>query len=210
MPGPEIMKNLLREISVIPGVWAACIFDRQAGVVCAEYDDGFPKELTEQIALHFVRLVQMAGMNNLSIKSTNFRFDRYCVVCFPLEKGAVLLAVCDSQANSSLVTTTAAMLVDDMRLELDKFLAPSPGEHHVPPGGNEAAEPESFLGEIGDALAAAVGPAAGTLMEDYTGRWRANGPAVASRLAELIKMLEEEIGDAGQAADFRGRLAHLL
>jgi hypothetical protein len=122
------MNNLLKEISVIPGVRATCIFDRQAGMVCAEFDTGFPEEQTEQVALHFFRLVQMAGINQLNIKSTNFRFDRYTVVGFPLEKGTVLLTVCDAQANCSLVATTATMLIDDLLLELGKpGSSPSPG-----------------------------------------------------------------------------------
>jgi hypothetical protein len=113
------MENLLKEIAVIPGVRATFVFARQSGVVCAELDTDFPEEQAEQAALYFYRLVQMAGINKLDIKSTSFRFDRYSVVCFPLEKGKVLLTVCDAQANSSLVAATAAMLIDDLLLEGD-------------------------------------------------------------------------------------------
>ncbi|MDD3619183.1 MAG: hypothetical protein PHX57_07315 [Desulfobulbaceae bacterium] len=120
------MKSLLKEISVIPGVLRACIFAREGGLVCAEAGDGFPEERVEQLALHFSRLVQMAGMNKLDIKSTIFRFDRYTIVCFPLDRGAVLIAVCDSQASSSLVAATAAMLQDDILRELGKFFTSVP------------------------------------------------------------------------------------
>ena len=210
------MKNLLKEISVIPGVWATCIFDRQEGVVCAESDAGFPRDQTEQVALHFVRLVQMAGMNKLSIKSTHFRFDRYSVVCLPLEKGAVLLVICDSQANCSLVATTAVMLVEDIRIGLDKPVSSPPsGNPDVLRGGggvagNDAVELEPSLREIEDAFVAAIGPAAGMIMNEYAGRWRANGSADTSRLVELINMLAEKIGDAGLSAEFRSRLKHLF
>ncbi|HHO47132.1 MAG TPA: hypothetical protein ENN06_01530 [Desulfobacteraceae bacterium] len=120
------MKSLLKEISVIPGVLAACIFAREGGLVCAEAGAGFPEDRTGQAALHFFRLVQMAGMNKLNIKSTVFRFDRYTIVCFPLDRGAVLIVVCDPQANSSLVATTAAMLLDDILRELGKSFPSAP------------------------------------------------------------------------------------
>lgn len=115
----RIMKNLLKEISFLPGVRATCIFNTQDGVVCADLDAGFPKDQTEKIARHFVRLVRMARMNKLRITSTHFRFDRFSVVFFPMEKELVLLAVCDSQANCSLVAATAAMLVEELQLEPD-------------------------------------------------------------------------------------------
>lgn len=120
------MNNLLKEISVLPGVRATCIFDRQDGVVCADFDASFAKDQTEEVARHYVRLVRMAGMNSLRIKSTHFRFDRFSVIFFPLEKELVLLAVCDSQANCSLVAATAAMLMEELQLELDGSDSPTP------------------------------------------------------------------------------------
>jgi hypothetical protein len=212
------MRRLLKEISVIPGVTGSCIFDKIEGVVCTELSAELPKNLTGQVGIHFVRLVQMGGMNKLQIKSAHFRFDRYSVVGFPLEKGAILLAVCDSQANCSLVTTTAAMLVEDMRDELEK--PSSPQEHRR----DDPARPESanlavsgisdelrpFLRKIEEALATAIGPVALLVVADYFNRWRENGPADPGRLPELIEMLVSEIEDKGLAREFKGQLDHIL
>lgn len=212
------MRRLLKEISAIPGVTGSCIFDKNEGAVCTELSAELPKNLTGQVGIHFVRLVQMGGMNKLQIKSANFRFDRYSVVGFPLEKGAILLAVCDSQANCSLVTTTAAMLVEDMRDELVK--PSSPQEHRRddparPASANLAAsgigdELRPFLKKIEEALATAIGPVALLVVADYFNRWRENGPADPARLPELIEMLMSEIEDKGLAREFKGQLDHIL
>jgi hypothetical protein len=212
------MHRLLREISVIPGVAGSCIFDKSEGAVCTDLGTELPKNFTEQVGIHFVRLVQMGGMNKLQIKSAHFRFDRYSVVGLPLEKGAILLVICDSQANCSLVATTAAMLVEDMRDELERSLLPPEDRAddtgrpaQVSPAASEINdELRPLLRKIEEALATAIGPVAVMVMEDYLNRWSAKGPADPARLPELIGMLVSEIDDMGLTREFKDQLKHLL
>ena len=212
------MRRLLKEIAVIPGVTGSCIFDKNEGAVCTELQSDLPKNLTEEVGIHFVRLIQMGGMNKLDITSAHFRFDRYSVVGLPLEKGAILLAICDSLANCSLVATTAAMLVADMRDELGKPSLPpeARGGGAAQPvsiaggGGEMSAELRPHLREIEDALATAIGPVAAMVMADYLIKWRETGPADPGRLPELISMLGGEIDDAGLSREFKTHLKHLL
>jgi hypothetical protein len=108
------MRELLKEISAIPGVTGSCIFDKQEGTVCLEDEACLVRDLTEKVGIHFVRLLKMGNMSKLNIASAHFRFDRYAVLAMPLENGAILLAVCDANANCTLVAATAAMLAHDM------------------------------------------------------------------------------------------------
>ena len=212
------MRKLLKEISVIPGVTGSCIFDKNDGAVCTELDANLPKDLTENVGIHFVRLMQMGGMNKLSIKSAHFRFDRYSVVGLPLEKGAILLAICDSQANCSLVATTAAMLVADMRDDLEKTSSVASAENEAAPPspakvvseGSSDPEVDAKLKHIEGALMSAIGPVAGMVLTDYLNKLQENGPVESSHLPELIEMLVEEIGDAVLSAEFKQQLKHLL
>lgn len=215
------MRKLLREISVIPGVTGSCIFDKNAGALCSEFKADLPIELTESVGIHFVRLIQMGTMNKLNIKSANFRFDRYSVVGLPLETGAILLAICDSEANCSLVATTAAMLAEDMRDELTGSVTDSSpkatgekvkaGKREVSRDGHEQLDAiQSQIREIGAALAEAIGPVAGMVMADYINKWSQEGPTDISRLDELINMLVDEIGDEGLAKAFKGKVKHLF
>ncbi len=209
----------MQEISLIPGVTGSCIFDKTAGAICSEFKDDLPVDLTENVGIHFIRLVQMGSMNKLNIKSAHFRFDRHIVVGLPMDTGAILLAICDSDANCSLVATTAAMLAEDMRDELTQssFEPDRQSEDKVsddPPAPVVEKEIDSslkpHLEEIESALAGAIGPVAVMVMTDYINKWSLSGLADASRLDELITMLVEEIGDDALAKEFQASTKHLL
>jgi hypothetical protein len=213
------MRKLLQEISVIPGVTGSCIFDKTAGAICSEFKGDLPADLTENVGIHFVRLIQMGSMNKLNIKSAHFRFDRHTVVGLPLDTGAILLAICDSDANCSLVATTAAMLAEDMRDELTHSSS-EPDRQSEDKVSGDRSDPvvekevdsslKPQLEEIENALAAAIGPVAGMVMTDYINKWNQSGSADASHLGELVTMLIEEIGDDGLAKEFKASIKHLL
>jgi len=217
------MRKLLGEISVIPGVTGSCIYGKTAGVLCTDLQTELPKELTESICMHFVRLLQMGRMNKLNIKSAHFRFDRYAVIGMSLDQEVVLLTICEADANCSLVATTAAMLADDMREELFEKLHPSSAPEMTSAGQEDLAGPpvtddersgaeamSRLLEEVERALAAAVGPLAGMVMEGCLDKWRRSGPSAPGRLPGLIAMLIREIKDPKLAEDFKSRIQHLL
>ena len=215
------MRKLLQEISVIPGVTGSCIFDKKEGPLCKDLHPTLSEELLQTVGIHLVRLIQMGEMAGLSIQSSHFRFDKYTVVGLPLESGAVLLTICEAQANCSLVATTAAMLAQDMRDDLNQGLVrveeqkavdaaqegDSSGTGAVP---EDDTEMQPLYDQIEEALAAAIGPVAGMVMGDYIEKWKKSGPVIPARLIELAKMLEEEIGDAELARDFTDRIKTIL
>ncbi len=216
------MRKLLGEIAVIPGVTGSCIFDKNAGVLCTDLQTELPKDMTESVCMHFVRLLQMGRMNKLNIRSVHFRFDRYAVIGMSLDTEVVLLTICGADANCSLVATTVAMLADDMRDELfEKFPPPSnpamtvTGKEDIASPGpdDERSGAEAMpllLEEIKHALAAAIGPLADMIMGDYLDKWRQNGPSSPDRLPGLVTMLIGEIKDPKLAEDFKSRIQHLL
>ncbi len=218
------MRKLLNEISVIPGVTGSCIFDKNDGPLCQDIHANLSTKLLETVGIHLVRLIQMGVMSELIVQSAHFRFDKYTVVGMPLDSGAVLLTVCDAQANCSLVATTAAMLVSDMREELARGVTEPP-----PVSKEEVEELDAFevneveeqagdaensmqpmFDRIEEALAGAIGPVAGMVMQDYIDKWEADGPAVPARLSELASMLVEEIGDPNLAQEFIGKVENLM
>ncbi len=204
------MRKLLQEISVIPGVTGSCIFDKKEGPLCKLLQQEFREEDLETVGIHLVRLVQMGGMAGLAIRSSHFRFDRYTLIGIPLDEDSILVTICDAQANCSLVSTTASMLAQDMRSDLERgLLSEEDGES------DEAGEEdETFLhllyDEIEQALAAAMGPVAVLVMNDALERWREDGPAIPGRVSELITTLAMEIGNTELADEFRQRVQKLL
>ena len=108
------MEKLLKELAVIPGVTGTCVFDKIVGVLYTDLQTKLPKSLTESLGIHFVRLVQMGRISNLKIQSAHFHFDSQTCDGIPLDTGAVLLIICNSQANSFFIAKTAVMLVADL------------------------------------------------------------------------------------------------
>jgi len=205
------MRKLLNEISVIPGVTGSCIFDKKEGPLCKDLHPNLSEDLLQTVGIHLVRLIQMGTMSGLNVKSAHFRFDKYTVVGMPLNTGAVLLTICEAHANCSLVATTAAMLAADMREELENGTRSTDTEEDVVEQ-DEAGDTElqTMYNKIEDALAGAIGPVAGMIMQDYIDKWRASGPAVPARLSELATMLTEEIGDPTLEQEFTSRVEKIM
>ena len=210
------MRKLLQEISVIPGVTGSCIFDKKEGPLCKDLHPDLSEDLLQTVGIHLVRLIQMGKMSGLSVKSVHFRFDKYTVVGMPLEKGSVLLTICEANANCSLVATTAAMLVADMREELERGVQTPDTVESVEELDevvfDEAvdAELQPLYDKIEQALAGAIGPVAGMIIQDYIQKWKASGPEVPARLSELATMLTKEIGDPALEKEFTARVTEIM
>ena len=212
------MQKLLDEIAVIPGVAGSCIFDKIRGMVCKKNNGSLPGGLTDNIGFNFIRLMQMAGMNDLEVKSVQFRFDRYWLVGIRLFEGVLLLAICDLQANCSLVSSTALMLAEDMRREAEKASGEQPetvsllerekGQQECVLAGADK-DLQKHLAEIENALASAIGPVAKMIISDYIGRWRQRGSLSSAQLPELLDFLVEEIEDPALIEEFRNQLKHI-
>ncbi|MEA2116429.1 MAG: hypothetical protein U9P36_13750 [Thermodesulfobacteriota bacterium] len=210
------MRKLLQEISVIPGVTGSCIFDKKEGPLCKDLHPDLSEDLLQTVGIHLVRLIQMGKMSGLSVKSVHFRFDKYTVVGMPLETGAVLLTICEAHANCSLVATTAAMLAADMRDELERGVHSPEIEESVEElgevvlDGSVDAELQPMYDKIEQALAGAIGPVAGMIIQDYIHKWKESGPEVPARLTELASMLTKEIGDPALEREFTARIEEIM
>ncbi len=215
------MRELLKEISVIPGVSGSCIFDKKEGSLCQDKHSSFAKDLLETVGINLVRLIQIGGISGFNVKTAHFRFDKYTVVGMPLDSGSVLLTICEAQANCSLIATTAAMLASDMRGELESGVdtPPVPVEPVEEVMELESIEVEEdvsdddlqpVLDNIEEALAGAIGPVAGMVMQDYVDKWKEAGAVVPARLSELANMLVVEIGEPELAKEFLAKVETIM
>jgi len=214
------IKKLLDEISVIPGVAGSCVFDRTDGPLCTNSEATLSRDILLKVGSYLMRMLKMGEMNDIDITGSNYRFDTCSVVSTPLGSDAILLTICDNQANCSLVATTAAMLAADMKEQLVKggvsesVIIEKQQEIALDAEAEEKAPPDSRLQEyfdkIEEELAFAIGPVAGMIMQDYIVKWQQNGPAEAERLPELITILSAEISDNTLITEFRERTKKLL
>ena len=210
-----IMPDVFKEIAVLPGVAGSCLFSRSRGNLSSDLPDYFAENKVQEVAHHCARLMQMGAVAGLDLQILALAFDRFTLLAMPVDKETILLTVCEADSNCSLVATTISMLAGELQSWLVQSAAAPAGPAATPqPAKKKQAAPEEnldpLLAGIGEALAFAIGPVAGLVLDDYVDRWREGGAAAKSRLAELAEMLVQEIDDAQLAADFRKRVAGLL
>ncbi|MBM9616154.1 hypothetical protein JWJ90_17940 [Desulfobulbus rhabdoformis] len=210
------LNKLLDEISVIPGVTGSCIFDRNEGPLCTNSEANIATDVLIKVGSFLVRMCKMGKMNGLDLAGSHFRFDNCTVVSTPLGNESILLTICNTQANCSLVATTAAMLAADMEEQLERGWGAQEKQDgetvqaagQVVQDAAPAEDLQEFFSVIEGALAEAIGPVAGMILQDTIVSWQKKGPARHSRLAELVDLLLDEVDEEGLAQEFKqGALA---
>ncbi|MGX9727415.1 MAG: hypothetical protein ACTFAK_08880 [Candidatus Electronema sp. VV] len=215
------MRQLLEQFAQQDGVIGAFVFDKKEGVLgCAAAHGRLAPGLLETAGAHLLRLFQLSSMSGLSIKTAQFLFDRCAVIGLPLQANSALIAVCAPQADGTAVAAAAVRLADELRQDKlpeqpaepapPEDTASAPSEPETGANGLFPAQLQAMLCRIEQALAGAIGPVAGMVMQDYIEQWQRRGPAVPSRIAELTNLLVEEIGDPEAAQDFVAKIEQII
>lgn len=211
--------KLLDEISIIPGVTGSCIFDNQEGPLYTDSECTIATSVLQKAGSSLTRMFKMGKMLGLPIAGTRFRFDSCTVVSTPLGQDALLLTICDTTANYSLVAKTAAMLATDLEKHLKRsvsdLVTPETEELDLqvlereedPPANQDL---QQYYVIMEEALAEAIGPISGMIVQETIGKWQEKGPANTSRLQELAEMLTEEIDDYELVKAFKTRIEVIL
>ncbi|MCI5145266.1 MAG: hypothetical protein D3923_06975 [Candidatus Electrothrix sp. AR3] len=203
------MHKLLKEISVISGVAGSCIYNKKNGILSQETNEQLTAELLKDTAVHLTRLLQMGKMSGLKINTVHFYFDRYAVVGLPFQDDSVFLAVCSPKTDCCHVAAKSTLLLEELPEQLDNENLIEEIEE-IEPYSVDSAELEAMFNRIEQALAGAIGPVAGMVMQDYINRWRQDGPAVTTRIVELTNLLVDEIGEPEVAQEFISKIEEII
>ncbi len=205
------MNEAMHQLLSIPGVLGACLVHKTQGCLWQESKEKVPTESLEKAAYDLLRLFQMGTMSGVGLQTSAFHFDRYALVALALESEALLVLLCIPRADTAFIASRTRLVTKDYAtlLSLASPLPESVAElEDVDEVLEEVFESEypaalqALFERLEQALAGAIGPVAGMVMQDYIDRWQQAGPPVTGRLVELTTMLVEEIGDPEAAQEF--------
>jgi len=214
------MDPLLQEITMLPGVLGCFVFNNEQQIVGSKMPPIFRENNLNTIGNLLSRTMQIGTMALLEFKGIEMKYNESLLIAKPLVKGALLIVICEPNANKSLISMTTGMLADDIAKALANPMASvTPSTHMAtstaaaqqqaaptePPLGKEAdisAELAPVLEQIKDALAMAIGPIAAPVMKDNIEIWAQQGQTSLATLPALATLLCAEINDADLEDEF--------
>jgi len=117
------MKDVLDEITMLPGVLGSCLFNKKYSQLCSGLPSSFSNDTVENIFNRVTRLLDMGDIVEMDFQTLTLWYDAFVLVVTLVEKETLLLTVCQSWTNLSLVSTTISMMIKEIKKELGKVFS---------------------------------------------------------------------------------------
>lgn len=114
------MDSLLKEINMLPGVFGCFVYTGNQELAAAKLPPIFKEQTITTMGNLLTRALKMGGMANLDLAGFEFKFDISLVIVKPLERGSILVLVCEPAVNKSLINMTIAMLIGDIQTAINR------------------------------------------------------------------------------------------
>ena len=214
------MDELLQEIKILPGVLGVFVSVDKPDIIFSYVPDGYDHETLKLMGVSLQRIFKMNASCQLSVNSVEMRFPDSMVLVKHLCDGSLLVILCETEANFSLINMTSNMLLGELALGVENVRTnPDAARQAVSAkkaGSMDFAQAQnekplkSAIPVFQDALARAIGPIAAMLVKEIVGKWLQGGACVQERFPELVDLFCQEIGDAALEKEFRADTAKLL
>ncbi len=222
------MDSLLQEINMLPSVLGCFVYNGEQQIAGSKMPPIFKENTIKTIGNLLARITQMGSVAALHFTDIEIKYNESLIVITPLAKGAVLVIICEPNANKSLINMTTGMLSKDIEAAMAQGMsgvplstpapapkAPTPVAQPDPPKAPAVQEAEidaelaPVLEQVKDALALAIGPIASPVMRDTIELWAQQEPPSKATLPALAKLLCEEINDEELEAEFMAELKNI-
>jgi len=215
------MDSLLQELTTLPGVFGCFVYSGNRQIVGSKMPPIFKKNNISTIGSLLARTVQIGRTAQLGFKEIEIKYNESMLKIRPLEGGALLVLICEPNANKSLIDMTTGMLASDIEIAMAQGIIAQPISSPLsrPTETIQASQVEEaeineeiapVLETIKKALAMAIGPIAAPVMKDNIETWsRQNTPSLSS-LPALAKLLCSEINDTHLEQTFMEEVKKLI
>ncbi|MCD4744507.1 MAG: hypothetical protein K8R67_18750 [Desulfobacteraceae bacterium] len=211
------MNIILKEILSLPEVVGSCVIDKDLGIQLSELPAFFSEAMAMEANRHIGRMIQMAEMRGLEPQTISISFGKFIILALSISKPFLLLILCKSGCNTSLVTTTADMLAPELKKILEQTIITieySPTDS-IPEATEPALEQVSLettqaLEHIKQSLFETVGPVAEMVFDDCIEKWTETNQADISRISELVDCISREINSPELDEEFKKKISSIL
>jgi len=198
------MKDILQQISTIPGIAGTLVYDRDGKILGSEFPRVYEPSTLQRVVsilsgdiVIVQELVRETGA--LDLKYTGGR------VIVKAYAGGSILALCTASINSQLLNL--ALTQATRRLEKGPVEPPAPKKPVAPatsPLSPEAAD------RLKRALVGRVGPIGELLFTQIHGEWVASARPGSMGLEDLVGLLAREIEDRNDQQSFKNEARKLI
>lgn len=196
------MREVLRQLSGIPGVVGALVAGPRGELLGAEFPPLFDEVALHQAASLFADETsgfrRIAGTDGL----LQLRYSHGRAMLRPFASGT-LLVLGTAAADTQLLGLTLEQAIRRLEKGSAPPLPPPPAA--APP--SDAARVREGLAE---ALARQIGPVAAVVLDEAWAAWQASGPASRTGLEKLVADLAREVDDEAGRARFLEEARGLL
>lgn len=207
------MKQLIEEITSVPGVIGACLYSSPDGLKASNLPGIFKPERLAAIGKGLLKLYKAGRMNFTDLTDLTVQYDESVVVVRELQKNLLIIAICDPSFNHNLLSMSFNLLQE----EIDSGMH-DPSEVSGLRGSEAESKPETdpasvaaefteLLAKIQERLGEIFGPMAGFVFEEVEAEWRQQGKPEASRIEELLTLIDREINDSKKSKRYRELIA---
>lgn len=214
---------------MLPGVLGCFVFNgKQRVLLGSKMPPIFKEKNLQTVGSLLARTVQIGSMAMLLLKEIEIRYNESLLIIKPLPKEALLVIICEPNANKSLINMTTGMLAKDITKVITQSVTSATGIHQttqrplqqkkqilqkkepLPKKTTIDKNLVAILKQIKNSLAMVIGPIAGPVLNDTVKKWARQSPPSTSTLPDLVNLLCTEINATDLEEKFRKELKKIL
>jgi len=212
------MAGFLDELQSIPGMFGACLYHNQEGVLQANLPMVYTAEKMAEIGKILNRIYAAGQMNFTDLTDLSIRYDESTILVRKLDQNVVLFTLLDPDCNQNLVTMSVNIIQQELKgKDLVSELAspPSAAATEARAQTMASAQPASaeagpLLEKMKERLPKVLGPMASFIFDEAVDTWRSQGGGSRDSIEALIQVLNYEIGDEEKIRLYRELIDPIL
>lgn len=197
------MDHIFQEITSIPGVEGAYIYNPQKGVVDRTMPDNFKDSTLETIGKSLIKIYSTSKTTFSDVCETTLTYKEAILIIREITNNYFLIAFSEPKSNLNILAMSLDIVMEKLKAYID-----TPAQDHIETissSSKKSAIPIETLREkdnlseplkiLEKSLAKVMGPMAKIVFLDAVNMWQKENEPSASTIPDLISIIRNEIDD---------------